>query len=51
MYKGAFFFVAPAVYTKRSFFLASAAALSEVYKSRQILCCSLRIRYDSDVGY
>jgi hypothetical protein len=36
---------------KKEFSFASAAALSEVYKSRQILCCSLRIRYDSDVGY
>jgi hypothetical protein len=36
---------------KKEFFFASGAALSEVYKSRQILCCSLRIRYDSDIGY
>jgi hypothetical protein len=46
-----FLYCTSGLYKKECFFFASAAALSEVYKSRQILCCSLRIRYDSDVRY
>lgn len=50
VYRSFFLYCTSGLYKKECFF-ASAAALSEVYKSRQILCCSLRIRYDSDVGY
>jgi hypothetical protein len=49
MYKGAFFFVAPAVYTNRSVFASALHFLRFIRAENSLL--QFEIRYDSDVGY